>query len=240
MALETHTKFNYKRIGDCQLIPFTSEQLAALNHSGWFQIIAMPDDTETTLNEMRRLANLLGTRAFSRGSLIEEVISPLSPADAHPNSLSMKYGLDSLPLHVELSHRRIPCRWLLLGCLDPGTPSALTLLLDWRSLSFSPQEYALLKDSPLLIRSGRNSFYTTILSPNSDFIRYDLGCIEAIDKRGQAALELMKQRLAVATPYIHQWKQGEILVIDNWRVLHGRGPSNYNSHRRLARILINA
>ncbi|WP_369009161.1 hypothetical protein [Aminobacter carboxidus] len=31
-----------------------------------------------------------------------------------------------------------------------------------------------------------------------------------------------------------------MIIIDNWRVLHGRSPSDQGSGRRLARILIDA
>jgi alpha-ketoglutarate-dependent taurine dioxygenase len=50
----------------------------------------------------------------------------------------------------------------------------------------------------------------------------------------------MERRLARASPEMHQWQRGNILIIDNWRVLHGRGPSEAGTGRRLARILIDA
>ncbi|MDO9461534.1 MAG: TauD/TfdA family dioxygenase, partial [Alphaproteobacteria bacterium] len=65
-------------------------------------------------------------------------------------------------------------------------------------------------------------------------------CIEAVDARGRAALKLVEERLTGCTPQSHEWRRGDILVIDNWRVLHGRGPSGNGSGRRLARILIDA
>ena len=114
------------------------------------------------------------------------------------------------------------------------------MLLDWRTLGFSPDELHLLEGAPVLVRTGRRSFYSTILSPDRAFLRYDPGCLEAVDSRGQAALALVEHRLAGGSPQTYHWRRGDILIIDNWRVLHGRGPSDRGSGRRLARILIDA
>jgi len=183
---------------------------------------------------------MLGTRATGRNGAFEEVIQPQTANEAHPRSLSVQYGLDALPFHVELSHRPRPCRYLLLACIDPGSTNTATLLLDWKNLGFSPEELHILEDAPILVRTGRRSFYSTLLSPERSFLRYDPGCLEAVDERGRAALGLIQQRLALSTADAYEWRRGDILIIDNWRLLHGRGPSSHGSGRRLARILIDA
>jgi hypothetical protein len=116
----------------------------------------------------------------------------------------------------------------------------VTTLLDWRTLGFSSEELRLLEDAPILVRTGRWSFYTAVLPPDRGFLRYDPGCLEAVDERGRAALKLLGDRLALGSPDAHEWRRGDILIIDNWRVLHGRGPADHSSGRRLARILIDA
>ncbi len=116
------------------------------------------------------------------------------------------------------------------------------MLLDWRNLRFSPQELDLLEAAPILVRTGRRSFYSTILAPGGVFFRYDPACLEALDDRGRSALRLVEARIdgAASEAEAHHWRQGDILIIDNWRVLHGRSPSDHGSGRRLARILIDA
>jgi hypothetical protein len=114
------------------------------------------------------------------------------------------------------------------------------MLLDWRTLGFSPEEFHFLEGAPILVRTGRRSFYSTVFPRDRAFLRYDPGCLEAVDERGRAALRLVANRLALGSPNTHEWRQGDILIIDNWRVLHARGPSNSGSRRRLARILIDA
>lgn len=169
-----------------------------------------------------------------------EIIAPSAPEQSHPRSLSVSNGLGRLPLHVELSHRTVPCRYVAMACLDPGHPRAATLLLDRKTLGFTPEDEALLVSAPIFVRSGRRSFYSTLMPPHRSYLRYDPGCIEAPDERGLAALEFLEKRLSTAEPQKHEWQPGDILVIDNWRVLHGRSSSAPESGRRLARIMIDA
>ncbi|KJK04648.1 hypothetical protein UB44_03340 [Burkholderiaceae bacterium 26] len=183
---------------------------------------------------------MIGARVEGRAGALMELIRPQTANDAHPRSLSARYGMGEFPLHVELSHRPRPCRYILLGCIEPGTLSVPTLLLDWWSLDFTHEELDLLGNAPILVRTGRRSFYSTILSSDRAFLRYDPACLEAVDERGEAALELVEQRLAAGLPDVHYWRRGDILIIDNWRVLHGRGVSELGSERCLARMLINA
>lgn len=218
----------------------TRQPLSALAERGWSLHCGEGAYTDATVSEMGKLGDRLGTRVPGRAGALEEVIEPQGADDAHPRSLSARYGLDAFPFHTELSHRTRPCRYLLLGCIDPGSLTAATMLLDWRTLGFSSQELDLLEGTAVLVRSGRRSFYATILAPGGAFLRYDPGCLEAVDQRGCIALALIEERIAAGSPQVHHWRRGDILIIDNWRVLHGRSSSDRGSGRRLARMLIDA
>ncbi|WP_244448498.1 TauD/TfdA family dioxygenase [Bosea sp. LC85] len=111
-------------------------------------------------------------------------------------------------------------------------------MINWRVLGFTPDELAVLEGAPILVRTGRRSFYSTLLSRGEGFLRYDPGCIETIDRRGEVAVQIVAEHLERATPYEHSWARGEILLIDNWATLHGRGPAIAGAGRKLARILI--
>lgn len=214
------------------------QPIGPLAERGWS--LHSSEGADATVSKLSKLGDRLGIRVVGRAGSLEEVIQPHGADDAHPRSLSARYGLDALPFHTELSHRTRPCRYLLLGCIDPGSPAATTMLLDWKTLGFSPEERDLLEGTPVLVRSGRRSFYSTILAPGGAFMRYDPGCLEPVDQRGHIALALVEDRIAGASSEAHHWRQGDILIIDNWRFLHGRSPSDRGSGRRLARILIDA
>lgn len=131
-----------------------------------------------------------------------------------------------------------PCRFIAFGCLDPGVPSVATTILDRRALAFSAKERALLRNAVVLVRSGRRSFYASMMPADERFLRFDTSCIEAIDARGRSAIEMVEDRLARSSPVHHHWHAGDVLVLDNWRVLHGRASAEGSIGRRLSRILI--
>lgn len=189
---------------------------------------------------VRRIADSLGPRVAGRAGQTEEEIEPSDKFHAHPRSASAQVGLRSIPFHVELSHRAIPCRYVILGCLSAGRKATATRLVARHDLKFDAEEKALLRSAPLIVRSGRASFYATILPRAEDYLRYDPNCMEAVDERGKAALQVVERRLAESTEYLLEWHEGQILVIDNWSALHGRSEAEAGSGRRLARIMIDA
>lgn len=188
---------------------------------------------------LRVVADQLGTRVAGRGGRLAEEIEPLERARAHPRSASAINGLSAMPLHIELSHRATPCRYVVLGCLRAGKGRAATRIIDRRTLNFSEEELNLLRSAPVLVRSGRSSFYATILPRTESYMRYDPHCMEAIDDRGRLALNVIERRLSEIVEQRVEWHEGQILVIDNWRALHGREEVEVGSDRLLARMLIN-
>ncbi len=223
-------------------ISISLQHIGSTAERGWSCHCVAGADPSSIVRELGLVGDHLGKRVAGRAGSSEEVIQPCAIANAHPRSLSERYGLGPLPFHTELSHRTKPCRYLLLGCIDAGSPAAATMLLDWWNLGFSQQELDLIETTPVLVRTGRRSFYSTILAPGGTFLRYDPGCIEAVDARGRNALRVVEDRIAGAASKVeaHHWRRGDILIIDNWRVLHGRSPSDQGSGRLLARILIDA
>lgn len=214
-----------------------ADLIATIRECAW---VALPGPTPAgaVWESLSQIGELLGSRVPGRAGAIEEVIVPRSAGQAHQRSLSAMRGFASLPLHVELSHRLRPCRYVLLGCLQAGNRSVPTTLLDRRTLEFTARELTILRGAPLLVRNGRRSFYSTILPPGEEFLRYDPGCMEAVDDRGTEAMRLMELSLKKCGTARHQWRAGDMLIIDNWRTLHGRASASSSTGRRLARILI--
>jgi hypothetical protein len=210
---------------------------AGLRDTGWFTT-KIEGDEQQIVNAVEQICSKLGTVVHGRGGVELETIAPSPRELAHPRSLSAVHGLGTFPLHVELSHRIRPCRYVVLACLNPGIPSVATALLDRNQLAFSSDEKAMLRNAVVLVRSGRRSFYSSILPADEAWMRFDIGCMEAFDARGRTAIGIVEERLTRSSPTLHHWIAGGILVIDNWRVLHGRTSAEGAVGRRLSRMLI--
>lgn len=220
------------------MIAELSPAFSDLRLRGWATLRVAARSEGEMVSALKEIGSMLGAPARGRAKSVEEILRPLTRSDAHPRSLSAIYGTNKLPFHTELGHRREPCRYLLLGCIDPGEPASATLLVDWRRIGLSEDDFALLESAPVLIRTGRRSFYSTILPRDRAFLRFDPGCMEAVDRRGADALRLIGDRLAGVHDYRQTWRTGDMLLVDNWRILHGREPSSAGNGRRLARVLI--
>jgi Taurine catabolism dioxygenase TauD, TfdA family len=211
-----------------------------LERDGWCRFASGADCEADIVVATDRTAELLGRTTTGRAGAARETITPCIRANAHPRSQSARHGLNAIPLHVELSHRPVPCRYVVLGCINSGKSTSATTTLDWRTLQFTSDEIALLKGAPLLVRNGRKSFYSTAIPSDERFLRFDCECLEAVDARGLAALDTIKARLSSVLPAAHQLQRGDVLVIDNWRMLHGREAVPALSGRILTRRLVNA
>lgn len=196
--------------------------LSDLHRKGWAVIDANSHRHDSLPGTVIRIASFVGTPVIGRSALVEQ-LSPRPSEKSRPASLSRKYGLGAFPLHCETAHWPQPCRFVVIGCVDPGSVAAPTVLLDTRRVKFSRADRRLAESAIFYVRNGRRSFYGTILSPRNDFVRYDPGCLEPLSKDGVEALELYDQKKLDTFTENVSWRAGMLLVIDNWRILHARG-----------------
>jgi hypothetical protein len=223
-----------------QLVEHPAIDGAVLESRGWVSF-AMPSSNESELREqLLALASGLGTPAATRsgGSLCDTLL-PTETDAAKPRSLSKVHAVGEFPLHIDTAHWLTPCRYVMLACVSPGSGSRPTLLLDTRRLPLNEHQIALLHSTPLRVINGRNSFFSTILSKARPFVRFDPGCMTATTTDGAKALAVLARQNWPDYIETVQWKTGTVLVIDNWRMLHGRGHADCpDSDRKLLRISI--
>ena len=137
-------------------------------------------------------------------------------------------GLRRLDLWCWCARRQVPrpCRQYSCGLAS--------------DLEFSGSERARFEAAPFLVRNGRRSFYSTICSTSRPFVRFDEECMVPQDASGKTSARLIAQRAKdVGFTSVH-WRAGEVLLIDNWNVLHGRGLATpvASSDRKLFRVSV--
>jgi hypothetical protein len=97
-----------------------------------------------------------------------------------------------------------------------------------------------LESAPFFVRNGRQSFYSTICSPARTFVRFDTGCMVPKGAESEANAALIVRRTKEIGFTAVGWRTGDILIIDNWNVLHGRGDGSAETSddRRLLRVSV--
>jgi alpha-ketoglutarate-dependent taurine dioxygenase len=161
------------------------------------------------------------------------ILEPQTPEQAHPRSLSAKYGLAAFPLHTDGAHlERPPDLTILEAASETEIP---TLLYDLGSARLpNDLEHALL-NGVFSVGGGTSSFYAHAIDQHG-LVRYDPGCMFPVDPTARAASAWLAEASASATE--HYWKPGESLVIANRRCLHGRPDVTENPDRTLRRLMV--
>jgi Taurine catabolism dioxygenase TauD, TfdA family len=207
-----------------------------LINNGWCTIDS--DDHIALSDRLLQTARSLGTPVTARKSVgILQDIYPTKNVQFH-KSLTAKYLDGEFPLHVDTAHWLSPCRYVVMGCLEVGNFDRETTLINFGDIHFPSDIYQTLFTEPFKIENGKNSFYGTILNKSREFIRYDPGCMTPTSRQGEILMSFFeKDKLEYAVKPIN-WVKGRILVIDNWRVLHGRNPGNFGTSERLIRRVL--
>jgi hypothetical protein len=211
-----------------------------LVESGWTLLTGYSKIDSDLSSNLTQLAEHLGKPIESRkGRDVVEIIKPLSKEEALPKSLSFKFGTGFFPMHSETAHWPIPCKYMMLCCINEGQGGRRTLLIDFRRIKFSKNELEVLRSGIFLMRNAKNSFYSNIIASHNDFIRFDPGCMEPMNLAAKRALEIMDNKFSNSSPVEIKWNTGDLLLLNNWHMLHGRSESNrLDSDRELLRILI--
>lgn len=158
---------------------------------------------------------------WTRG-LIQELVPR---ASATPNTYSGMYGLQRFPFHTDLAHWPLPPRYLLLRCIN-GHEDIPTLLLDGRRLiDFLTPD--ILKRAIFKQRRPRNGSLSLLRlyapAEVGDLLRWDQAFIKPASKIGDIADRQIRCWLAQADPsHVALARRGDILLVDNWRMLHAR------------------
>ncbi len=185
------------------------------------------------------ISEKLGVPVSGRKGNLLERLQPVSHKSAHPQSLSNKYGLGAFPLHSDTAHWRIPCRYVMLGCEEPGQVLSPTVLLDTNRLDLSQAEVSFIKTASFFVKNGRKSFYSSIHSKDKPFFRFDPGCMYPVSVDGEKAMNAMLSERHAGMMVEVPWQKNRVAIIDNWRMLHGRDNNRPADPRRsLLRIMV--
>ena len=159
---------------------------------------------------------------------------------AFPRSQSALHGLGEIPFHVDGAHLDQPPRYVVLACAKPGDAPAATSIVRLIDVVLSPSYREQLDSTPFLVRNGRRSFYSTIASWRRSFVRFDLACMEPVSSDGIELIKVLSSALRECHRQNIIWQQGGIVIIDNWRALHGRSPRRglVSPDRSLLRVYV--
>ena len=160
--------------------------VANLEASGWARINTISGASRDELGKtMLDAAGALGRPVPSLpGRPLVEWLSTAPEQTRRPN-LTALHGSGGFPLHTDTAHWPVPARYLFLSCFEPGEAGRATLVWRFDETVLTGSQLDTLRGEPVLFVTGRNSFYSTVLSPSRPFVRIDLGCMRAVTRGGR-------------------------------------------------------
>jgi len=170
-------------------------------------------------------------------------LRPKENTTAGPNTYSGNFGLREFPLHTDLAHWYVPPRYLVLRCVV-GSENVKTRICDSREL-YDRFPYELLHGTLVRPRrplAGERSALRLLTRTNGDLrFRWDSTFIAAADSVSARTIEGIHAFLCheATCQNIGLTNPGDTLILDNWRMLHGRtsvGPTD--AYRHLERVYL--
>lgn len=158
------------------------------------------------------------------GGMIQELVPR---AHAAPNTYSGIFGIGTFPFHTDLAHWYLPPRYLMLRCVR-GFADVQTLLLDGRDLinivTLDVLNRAIYR--PRRPRDGALTLLRLCEPVDIEYrLRWDEIFLKPASRVGIIADQRVREYIAASKPVaISLAAPGDLLLIDNWRMLHARDP----------------
>ncbi len=168
------------------------------------------------------------------------LIRPRATDKAKQNTLSSRYGMGAFPFHTDSAYWPTPARFILFHCVSPGAGDRPTLLIDPREWSLPGCERRLLCNEVWRVTTRRPFHCTVGRERDEGFcVRFDEACMVPVTTGANAVLQVIRDAILNSRIVTIQWREGDLLIVDNLRLLHARGWAlQPDEDRILARILI--
>ena len=182
------------------------------------------------------ISGQVGTVAELPCTKLVQQLRPKALSESEPNTYSGNFGLGRFPMHTDLAHWIDPPRYLMLRCLK-GSANVATHILDSAEVveEFGRVTLARTFVRPRRPTNGKNFILKLLcqFDEGKTLFRWDEIFIKPASQSSVRVFENISQWIA-AKEYINLFIEsaGDTLVIDNWRMLHGRSPILQASNSR--------
>jgi alpha-ketoglutarate-dependent taurine dioxygenase len=172
-------------------------------------------------------ASVVGAELGRIGSQV--VLVPREQQNADSWSLSGTYGLGAFPWHTDGAISSNPPRWLLLRAMRLSNPTCTELLDPEPGLRAGLRRTVLRATN----RVGKVAYLPAAIPDRGRWrLRWDP---RTCTPQAGITIEEMEQQVPTS---IVEWQQGQLLIMDNTRLLHRRPAVDGQSERVLERTYV--
>ncbi len=150
-----------------------------------------------------------------------QTLVPRTSASREKSNYSGIYGTHEFPIHTDMAHWYVPPRYFLLRCIQP-VHEVQTNFLHSRDL-FEGEDHVSLKRALFRPRRRLDGRLTILRLYDGECYRWDSIFIQPINGFAFDLRARILQRIDAAIVQAVAFESPQdCIVVDNWRVLHGR------------------
>jgi alpha-ketoglutarate-dependent taurine dioxygenase len=208
--------------------------LNKLETQGWVEIENITSD-----NDLITLSRDIGEIVMHPNGHLINRLRPNNGSEKIKGTLSNRFGFGNFPLHTDTAFWPIPVRFILFS--STAISLCPTFLVSTSSLfnQLNLKEFKEIERAIFKIKTPNNQFYSSLIfrENNTEGLKYDSACMIPVNKQAKFFVNKI-EKSEISMDEIH-WSGNKAVVIDNWKMLHARGPALVNENRELSRIYIN-
>lgn len=215
-------------------------------HQNGYAFVRQWRQSESTLDIGESMGTVIDVEGLlpQHGIPTVQTLRPRQATESPKNQYSGTYGLEEFPLHTDLAHWARPPRYFILRCRI-GSSSVVTRLLPSSALSSAVGDMTLRRAlaRPRQSRPGeKHCLLPLVFFADGIFgLRWDSIFLVPVNELAlrvaQAMLTSTWDTRELAELALTD--QGDTLIVDNWRFLHGRGSvSSSDMNRNLERVYL--
>lgn len=207
-----------------------------LNKVGWLEFKG-----PSTNDELISLAKSIGQ--IQRHPNGDEIftLTPKDGLNSTKGTFSNKYGFGRFPLHTDTAFYVQPIRYMMLSMNKPSETCTTLLSIEKLFEKLNPNDEYIASRAIYKVKTSESSFYTSLIleSRGIKYMRYDPTCMFPVNKAAKEFELKLHELFTLVKPESITWNKPKTIIIDNWKVLHGRSGAKMDEHRELKRIYIN-
>lgn len=207
-----------------------------LNQVGWLEFHG-----SLTENGLISLAKSFGQIQRHPNGAEVFTLKPKVGLNSTIGTFTDKFGLGRFPLHTDTAFYSKPIRYMILSMNKPSEAFTTILPIDRLFEKLNQNDKYLATRAIYKIKTNESSFYTSLIVEKNGikYIRYDPTCMFPVNNSAREFEIILNEIFKQVKPENITWNKPKTIIIDNWKVLHGRSCVNLNEQRELKRIYIN-
>ena len=189
----------------------------------------------TSQSRLLEVAWAIGRPKMSPAGEVIKLLTPRIAVESRARTLSATYGRGPFPLHTDTAFWPVPCRYLIFRATGdvrrPTTVLSFAELLENLGTKFR----SLAEQSIWLARTRERAFYCsmTFRVGNERCWRYDSQCMFPVNNAASQVEQILGRQIPGIEETDLEWEDDIAVVMDNWKVLHGRGPMPLDEKQRI-------